>query len=138
MRWWTISLLVLPSLWSLNIKSNLFWFEGLIKSKENIELFISKILEKRYPSSNEGTVPLNSLHRFAWCVWVCFFKHRLFLLFYYHSKNSTLKRSSILRVSIFPLWNNYYSKKKRKDLWPNRTVVKQERLSICSWEEVQR
>ena len=33
MRWWTISLLVLPSLWSLNIKSNLFWFEGLIKSK---------------------------------------------------------------------------------------------------------
>ena len=62
MRWWTISLLVLRSLWSLNIKSNLFWFEGLIKSKENIELFISKILEKKYPSSNEGTVPLNSLH----------------------------------------------------------------------------
>ena len=68
MRWWTISLLVLPSLWSLNIKSNLFWFEGLIKSKENIELFISKILEKKYPSSNEGTVPLNSLHRNGLCL----------------------------------------------------------------------
>ena len=87
MRWWTISLLVLPSLWSLNIKSNLFWFEGLIKSKENIELFISKILEKKYPSSNEGTVPLNSLHRNGLCLeWYI----NLLIIMYYlnHTKNN--------------------------------------------------
>ena len=31
-------------------------------------------------------------------MWVCFFKHRLFLLFYYHSENSTLN---------FPQYSEY-------------------------------
>ena len=61
-----------------------------------------------------------------------FIRSRIVMLEMMHS----IFCSSIFTVSVLSIWDNHWTKRKRKDLWPNRRMVKQERIPICSWKEV--
>ena len=119
----------MPATWGLTDSQNITW--NFSYNPNQLIIQLPRQVSFKYPLTPLFDSRQNRLYGRK-------IKHRLFLLFYYHSKNSTLKCSSILRVSIFPLWNNYCSKRKGKDVWPNRRLVEWRGLSICSWEKVQR